>query len=153
MLGDGRAEALWVEQYRAFVRLPSARTGFGALYRDLAVEPHRPALVHCATGKDRTGGPPRRSSSCSTCRRRRSWTTSWKSRRHLGPLVEPFLAAFAARGGDPELLQPILNVRPGYLEAALDEVRREYGSIERYFSDGLDIDEATREVLRTAFTG
>ena len=67
-----------------------------------------------------------------------------ESRRHLGPLVEPFLAAFAARGGDPELLRPILDVRPGYLEAALDEVRSGYGSIERYFSDGLDIDEATQ---------
>jgi protein-tyrosine phosphatase len=63
------------------------------------------------------------------------------------------LAALAARGGDLELFRPILDVRPSYLEAALDEIRAGYGSIERYFSDGLGVDDATREALRTAFTG
>ena len=153
VLGDGRAEALWVEQYRAFVRLPSARAGFGALFRDLAIEPHRPALVHCATGKDRTGWAAAALQLLLDVPEEAVMNHFLESRRHLAPLVEPFLTAFAARGGDPELLRPILDVRPGYLEAALDEVRRGYGSIERYFRDGLGVDEATQGSLRTAFTG
>jgi protein-tyrosine phosphatase len=47
-----------------------------------------------------------------------------------------------------ELLKPIQDVRPEYLEAALDEVRREYGSVERYLREGLGIDGRTRALLR-----
>ena len=152
-LGVGDVEALWLAQYRALVRDPSARAGYGTLFRDLAVETHRPALVHCATGKDRTG-----------------WAAAalqlllgvpvdgvmhhyLESRRHLGPLVASLRAAVADRGGDPELIRPLLDVRPAYLDAALDEVSRSYGSIERYFCDGLDVEEATLEALRAALTG
>jgi protein-tyrosine phosphatase len=152
-LGNGGAEALWMEQYRAFVRLPGARAGFGELFRDLAIDSHRPALVHCATGKDRTGWTAAAIQLLLDVPEEAVMDHFLESRRHLGPLVEPFLAAFAARGGDPELLRPILDVRPGYLEAALDEVRRGYGSIERYFSDGLGVDEAARAALGAAFTG
>jgi len=152
-LGNGGAEALWVEQYRAFVRLPGARAAYGMLFRDLAIGLHRPALVHCATGKDRTGWAAAALQLLLDVPEEAVMDHFLESMRHLGPLVEPFLAAFAARGGDPELLRPILDVRPGYLVAALDELRNGYGSIERYFNDGLGVDEATREALRTAFTG
>ena len=43
------------EHFRDFVRLPSARRAYGRLFRDLARDDHRPAPVHCSTGKDRTG--------------------------------------------------------------------------------------------------
>ena len=152
-LGNGGAEALWVEQYRAFVRLPSACAGYGTLFRDLSVESHRPALVHCATGKDRTGWAAAALQLLLDVPDDDVMDHFLESRRHLGPLVDSFLAAFAERGGDPELFRPILDVRPSYLEAALAEVRRGYGSIERYFTDGLGVDEATQEALRTAFTG
>ena len=152
-LDNGGAEALWTEQYRAFVHLPSARSGFGRLFRDLADEPHRPALVHCTTGKDRTGWAAAALQLLLDVPEAAVMDHFLESRLHLGPLVEPALSAFAARGGDPELLRPILDVRPVYLEAALHEVRSEYGSIEAYFDDGLGVDEATRTVLRAAFVG
>ena len=37
-----------------------------------------------------------------------------------------------------------------YLEAAYDEMRQRFGSLEGYFTDGLKIDAATRERLRAA---
>lgn len=153
LLGDGAAETLWLDQYRAFVRLPSAQAAYGMLFRDLAIESRRPALVHCATGKDRTGWVAAALQLLLDVPEEEVMAHYLESRQHLAPLVEPMLAAFAARGGDPELLRPILDVRPGYLEAALDEVRSTYGSIERYFDAGLGVDEATQDVLRTAFTG
>ena len=152
-LGRGGAEALWVEQYRAFVRLPSAHAAYGTLFRDVAVEGHRPALVHCATGKDRTGWAAAALQLLLDVPEDTVMDHYLESRRHLGPLVESFLAAVTERGGDPDLFRPILDVRPSYLEAALDEVRRSYGTIERYFSDGLGVDEATQDSLRTTFTG
>lgn len=151
-LGGGGAEALWVEQYRAFVRLPSAHAGYGTLFRDLAVEAHRPALVHCATGKDRTGWAAAALQLLLDVPEDAVMDHFLESRRHLGPLVESLLAAVTERGGDPELFRPILDVRPSYLDAALDEVRRGYGTIERYFSDALGVDEATQDAVRTTFT-
>ena len=151
-LAGGGAEALWVEQYRAFVRLPGARAAYGTLFRDLATAGHRPALVHCATGKDRTGWAAATLQLLLDVPEEAVMEHFLESRRHLAPLVEPMLAAFAARGGDPELLEPILDVRPGYLEAAIAEVRDGYGSIERYFEDGMGVDAATQDALRAAFT-
>ncbi|MHB8959872.1 MAG: tyrosine-protein phosphatase [Candidatus Limnocylindrales bacterium] len=151
-LGDGGAEALWLEQYRAFVRRPSAHAGYGSLFRDLADDAHRPALVHCATGKDRTGWAAAALQLLLQVPEDAVIAHFLESRRHLGPLVEEMLRQITARGGDPELFRPILDVRPSYLEAALDAVRLEYGTIERYFSTGLGVDEATQEALRIAFT-
>jgi protein-tyrosine phosphatase len=142
-----------VEQYRAFVRLPSARAGYGTLFRDLAIESNRPALVHCIAGKDRTGWVAAALQLLLDVPEEAVMDHFLESRLHLGPLVEPIPNAFAARCSDPELFRPILDVRPSYLEAALDEIRAGYGSIERYFSVGLGVDDATQEALRTAFTG
>ncbi len=55
ILRDGRAAAMWVAHYRDFVRLESACDAYGRLFRGLADAAVRPVLVHCSTGKDRTG--------------------------------------------------------------------------------------------------
>jgi protein-tyrosine phosphatase len=55
VLGNGQIEAAFIEAYREFVSLPSARTEFGKLFRGLAERSQLPALFHCTTGKDRTG--------------------------------------------------------------------------------------------------
>jgi protein-tyrosine phosphatase len=73
------------------------------------------------------------------------------SGRHLRPLAQPWLDRFAAEGGDPELIRPIVDVWPEYLEAALDEMGRRYGTIEDYFADGLGVDSAGQSALRTIF--
>jgi protein-tyrosine phosphatase len=74
-----------------------------------------------------------------------------ESRERIAQLVEPVLAAFAARGGDPELFRPVFDVRPGYLLAGIAEARAAWGSVERYVADGLSVDAATRAALRCAF--
>ena len=53
--GDGGTERFYLATYREMVRLPSARAGYGRFYRTLADADARAALVHCTTGKDRTG--------------------------------------------------------------------------------------------------
>ncbi len=68
--------------------------------------------------------------------------------QQLGPYTQPTIDAFAARGGDPALLEPIYGVRREYLEASLDEMRMRFGDIDGYVRDGLGLDRATVEVLR-----
>ena len=41
--------------YRQLVALPSALDAYKRLFHELAQRPHRPALLHCTTGADRTG--------------------------------------------------------------------------------------------------
>jgi protein-tyrosine phosphatase len=69
----------------------------------------------------------------------------------MASLFAPYLAAFAALGGDPELLRPLVDVRAEYLDAALQAVSRSFGTIERYVADGLGLDPPTRSALREAF--
>ena len=142
---------MWTELYHDFVRLESARAAYGRLFTGIADEVNRPALYHCSTGKDRTG-----------------WATAallllldvpyelvmedfLLSATYLRPLAEPMADAFAARGGDPELLRPILGVLPDYLDAAREEMSRSFGTIDGYFATGLNVDAETQQALREAF--
>jgi protein-tyrosine phosphatase len=150
-LGDGRAERFFVDAYREFVELPSARAAYGRLFAELARPGRRPGLVHCTTGKDRTG-----------------WATAillllldvpdevvleeyLLSGPVIAALFTPQLAAFEALGGDPALLRPLVEVRAEYLEAGLAAMRESYGTVERYIGNGLGVDRPTREALRLAF--
>lgn len=74
------------------------------------------------------------------------------SNRDLLPAMKPVFEHFRAAGGDPHLLDPVLGVDPEYLQAALDEMKRRFGSIEGYFAQGLGIDEAGQQELRDALT-
>jgi protein-tyrosine phosphatase len=75
------------------------------------------------------------------------------SNQHLRPGFESLFADFEAGGGDAEVLGSFLWVRPEYLEAGLDEMRRAYGTIECYFSDGLGLGDDGVEDLRATFLG
>ena len=150
-LGGGRGEALWEEQYRRFVTLPSARAAYGTLFQGIASDRRRPALFHCSTGKDRTGWAAAAFQLLLDVPRDLVMADFLRSRDYLAPLVEPMLDDFRDRGGDPELLRPVFDVRPAYLEAGLEQVRRSYGSIERYVANGLGVDEEQQRALRSAF--
>ncbi len=149
-LGGGRAATLFVDVYREFVHLDSARAGYRRLFDALAGGTSTPALVHCTTGKDRTGWAAAALLLFLGVPEDAVMEDYLLSGPGLVPVVEPIIDAFAARGGDPELLRPLLGVRPAYLEAALDEVRRRHGSIEAYVADGLGIDARARAALRSA---
>jgi protein-tyrosine phosphatase len=51
------------------------------------------------------------------------------------------------------LLQPILEVRDSYLDAALDEMRSRYGTIDAYARTGLGLTDQQIEALRSRFVG
>ena len=55
VLGGGRAVELLEEAYRDIVSLPSALAAYRRMFTSLLDDAHRPALLHCTTGKDRTG--------------------------------------------------------------------------------------------------
>ncbi|MBP1705753.1 MAG: hypothetical protein H6Q36_1492 [Chloroflexi bacterium] len=151
LLGDGKAAAMWTAMYRELVRLPSAREGYGRLFTDLADPRNLPALFHCTTGKDRTGWAAAALLMLLDVPDDLVMADFLASGPYLAPLAQPWLDQFAAVGGDPELIRPIVDVRPEYLEAALDEMGRLHGSVEAYFADGLGLDRAAQSTLRALF--
>ena len=150
ILRDGRATAMWTDHFRDFGRLPTARRAYGQLFR-VAREDHRPALVHCSTGKDRTGWAAAAFLLLMGVPEDGVMTDYLASERFLQPVLARILRAFAEKGGDPDLIRPIFGVQPDFLRAAIDEMRGLFGSVERYFADGLDVPAPVQHALREAF--
>jgi protein-tyrosine phosphatase len=150
-LVDGGAVRYFEARYREFVHLASARRGYGAVFRDLAAAGSRPGLVHCTTGKDRTGWAVAALLLLLRVPEASVLDDYLASNAATEALFARELEAFRDRGGDPELLRPLTGVRASYLEAALAEVRKRFGDVDAYFGDGLGVDAAARRALRKAF--
>jgi protein-tyrosine phosphatase len=150
-LADGGTERFYLATYHDLIRLPSAKAGYAAFYRTLAKDRCRPALVHCTTGKDRTGWAVAALLlflGVGADEVMREYLLSdLEVRRAFSHVVEDFVA----RGGTREVIEPLMSVQPSFLDAALETMRAEYGSVEGYFRDGLGLDEATLVALRSAF--
>jgi protein-tyrosine phosphatase len=151
MLDGDETLALFEDTYRAFVSLPSALAGYRRLYTDLSQCQHRPALVHCTTGKDRTGWAAAALLLLLGVPNEQVIEDFLLTNTELLPALRPVFDRFQAAGGDPTLLEPILGVRVEYLEASLDEMRNRFGTIDNYFTNGLGLDAATIAALRMAF--
>jgi len=151
MLGGGKALPLFEQGYREIVTLPSALAGYKRLFSDLSHDEHRPALFHCTTGKDRTGWAAASMLILLGVPDEVVMHEYLLTNEQLLPANKPVFDRFESIGGDPELLLPVFGVRKEYLEAALDEMRRRFGTIEGYFTDGLGLNANILQALRVAF--
>ena len=87
----------------------------------------------------------------STAARRWRWLQPNRRWAWAAGLAVLLIGAFVAGGGDPAIPRSILGVNEEYLDAAFDEMETKYGTIERYFSDGLGIDAAQQQALRDLY--
>lgn len=152
MLGDGKALALFERGYREIVSLPSALTAYREFFTKIAQDACRPALFHCTTGKDRTGWAAAATLLLLGVSHEDVLYEYELTNRDLLPALKPILEHFTAAGGNRRLLEPVLGVDARYLQAAIDEMHHEFGSIEAYFSDGLRIDANAQQHLRNTLT-
>ncbi|GAA4817032.1 tyrosine-protein phosphatase [Tomitella cavernea] len=147
VLGGGRAAEMMAENYRAMVTIPSAVRSYRTMVRDIAADP-RPALVHCTSGKDRTGWGTAIVLFAVGADEQSVRTDYLRTNELYLPTLTDTFARFEEAGGNPDDLRALLGVRPEYLQAALDEARTVHGSLEAYLSDALGIDDALRDALR-----
>lgn len=148
-LADGRAEALLTRAYEQIVTLPSAHAAFASLYRHLAGGGEWPVLVHCTTGKDRTGWAAAALLLLLGVPEQEVMAEYLLTNEQLLPALSPLFTAFAEGGGDPAVLHPVLGVREQYLHRALELVESEHGGLERYFHDALGLGEDEQDALRS----
>jgi protein-tyrosine phosphatase len=152
MLGGGRADGYLADANRSFVSMPSALAAYRRFYLDLLDE-HRTgaALFHCTTGKDRTGWAATSFLLLCGAGEDDVRTDYLETNTDLAPALAPMLEALAQRGVNTALLDPILGVRDSYFDAALDELRARYGTIEDYASTGLGLTDQQIDDLRARF--
>lgn len=147
-LGGGRAVEYFIGSYRDFVLMPSAVASYRSLFDALSAQENLPALVHCTTGKDRTGWAVASLLLLLGVGEEDVFRDYLLTNELLLPALAPVFEGFAAVGGDPALLEPVLGVRREYLEASLKTMRENFGSIESYFAEGLGLDARVQTRLR-----
>ena len=150
-LGDGKVEELFKIAYRQFFSLPSAQIGFRELFMSLGEEDQLPALFHCTTGKDRTGWAAAALLTLLGVPLETVKEDYLRSNDYILPMYDTFIQSFIAAGGDPSIPEAILGVKEEYLDAAFDEMQATYGTIERYFSEGLGISVVQQTALRNVY--
>ncbi|AOW92195.1 protein-tyrosine-phosphatase [Rhodococcus sp. WMMA185] len=147
-LGGGRAIEYFEGSYRDFVLMPSAVSSYRELFEGLASTGDTPVLVHCTTGKDRTGWATAALLLLLGVSEEDVFHDYLLTNELLLPALSGVFEAFVEAGGDRELLEPVLGVRRQYLEVSLAAVRERHGTIENYFSDGLGLDSRVQALLR-----
>ncbi|WP_238421825.1 tyrosine-protein phosphatase [Gordonia sp. 'Campus'] len=151
MLSGGKAREMIAGTYREMITLPSATAAYTAFFRGLLGDAPTPILVHCTTGKDRTGWASAAFLTLMGVPADDVYRDYLLTNERLIPALAPIFDGFAAAGGNPELLVGVLGVDAGYLDAAFDEMRARFGDIGGYFGEGLGIDAAEQDALRERF--
>ena len=147
-LGGGKVEALYIGAYREFITLPSAKRSYAALFRSLADRRNQPAVFHCTTGKDRTGWAAAALLTLLGVPQETVLADYLRANRYIIPQYQKAIDAFSAAGGEKSIALAYYGVKPEYLQASFNEMRKQYGSIEKYFSEGLGVGPAEQKALR-----
>ena len=150
-LGDGKAAEGFRNSYREFVTLPSARQEYRKLFLSLGNPDMVPALFHCTTGKDRTGWAAASFLTLLGVPEDVVMEDYLRSNDYILPMYRKVIEGAVATGVEEEIPLSILGVKQEYLEAAFDEMESTYGTIEKYFSDGLGINEEQQEAIRALY--
>ncbi|MGP6429254.1 tyrosine-protein phosphatase [Pseudomonas paraglycinae] len=142
---SAEATAMMQETNRAFVSDAGMRGQLGVLFNELAGVDGA-ALFHCTAGKDRTGWTAAVLQSIAgvdnaTIMSNYLATNDYTADRVAKTLamMPPSMAAIYA---------PLLGVEASYLQAGLDQVAAQYGSMDNYLKQGLGLSQETIYVLR-----
>lgn len=149
--GTAEAETAMKQMYCDLVTLNSSKVALGQLYTRLAVPGNAPAVFHCSSGKDRTGWATAALLTLLGVPKETIIKDFVRSNDYILPLYKTTIDDFVKAGGEPGIPPAILGVKASYLEASFNEVQRVYGSMDRYFTEGLGIDPEKQRALKAAF--
>lgn len=148
-LGDVDLRQLLIDANRLFATRFAAQ--YAAMFERITRPENLPALVHCTAGKDRAGfaaavilrtlGVPEET----------VYEDFLLTNHYTGRKIERTLwtiRLFSLFRVDPEQVRPVLGVERAYLEAAFDEIEREYGSFDAYRREALGLDDAETKAFR-----
>lgn len=150
VLDNGKGAQFMIDANRQFVEAPTAKAAYKALFERLADPKSLPATFHCTAGKDRTGWAQAIFLSIMGVPRATILQDYLLSNDYLKAKNDKMMAALKGRI-DPSLIQPLMEVRPDYLQAGFDAAEKDYGSMDLYIRNGLGLSDATIQALRAEF--
>jgi len=146
--GPQDAVAFLTQANRQFVSGTSALSAYGVLLGRLD-RADGVIVYHCTAGKDRTGWASAVLLTILGVPRATIMADYLASNAYL---ADKNKAMFAALPPDrAALLEPLMAVRPAYLDAAFAEVQAHYGGFDRYLTQGLGLNAAVLAGLRSRF--
>jgi protein-tyrosine phosphatase len=128
---------------------------YAEMFRLLLLGEHQ-VLIHCASGKDRTGFGAALILDVLGVEEDRIVDDYLLTNRYL-PLeedIERLSRELRDHRGEPlseAVLRPLLEVRPEYIAACFEEIRRRYDSREHFFETALELDEEKLALLRERY--
>lgn len=140
-----QAVAMMEETNRAFVNDAGMRGQFSVLFNELAAADGA-ALFHCTAGKDRTGWTAAVLLSIAGVDSATIMSDYLATNDYTAARVAATLAAMPSSMA--AIYAPLLGVQASYLQAGLDEVTAQYGSMDNYLKEGLGLSQETLYVLR-----
>jgi protein-tyrosine phosphatase len=113
-------------------------------------------LIHCASGKDRTGFGAALILDVLGVEEEKIIDDYLLTNRYLSleQEIERLSREFSDHAGAPiseDVLRPLLEVRPEYLAACFEEISKRYDSKEHFFETALDLDETRLALLRERY--
>lgn len=139
------AIAMMEDTNRAFVSDAGMRNQFALLFNELAAADGA-ALFHCTAGKDRTGWTAAVLQSIAGVDDATIMENYLATNDYTAARVSATLAAMPASYA--AIYAPLLGVQASFLQAGLDEVVAQYGSMDNYLKEGLGLSQETIYVLR-----
>ncbi|MEC3952827.1 tyrosine-protein phosphatase [Nocardia sp. CDC153] len=134
---------------KSFVTDAGERGKFADLLTQLA-EQQGPAVFHCTAGKDRTGWTAYLLQSIARVSDADIMSDYLLSNDYLAASNAATLAQIKAAKGEQAaaIYAPLLGVDRTYLQAGIDQLTADYGSVDKYLKDGLGLNGHTIEQLR-----
>ncbi|MFW9081992.1 tyrosine-protein phosphatase [Pseudomonas sp. P2757] len=139
------AVAMMQETNRAFVSDAGMRGQFTTLFNELAGVDGA-ALFHCTAGKDRTGWTAAVLLSIAGVDSATIMDNYLATNEYTAARVAKTLASMPASMA--AIYAPLLGVEASFLQAGLDQVTTQYGSMDNYLKQGLGLSQETIYVLR-----
>jgi protein-tyrosine phosphatase len=137
-----------LEINREFVTSPLATASYQALINYILEAPEDKAVLwHCTAGKDRTGMAAMILLAALGVDENTIYEDYLETNEHLAELVGQIVAAID-NPIEAEVIRSFWIAKRSYLDAALDEMRVQYGSIAGYLRDGLGIDDEKLSALK-----
>ncbi len=128
---------------------------YAEMFRLLLLEDQQ-VLIHCASGKDRTGFGAALILDVLGVEEDHIVEDYLLTNKYLAleENLEQLSDLLSDQSGKPvprEVLEPLLQVRPEYIAACFEEIRKRYDSKEHFFETALNLDEEKLETLRERY--
>ena len=142
-IDDLNATELMENANRAFVKKQSSV--FGAHLRSLTDASNLPSVAHCTGGKDRAGFAAAITLLALGVPEETVIKDFMLTNEYTKDKIQKYIWTIRLSSlfqTDPEKIRPLLGVEQSFIEAALDEMKKEYGSIDNYIRQGLGMSDA-----------